>query len=334
MNQSIKLTLTLLAAAMLVSCSAKMPDDTYKNNVDRHTPVSTDGKTPSQPDFSAEKAESEAEGKTDTHIHTLATVGNEIEHEPFGYCGNTITKIRAADATNADERSFWGGDSVELTDLLRFLDYSEPTCKCLPEYTVDTEFESGYGINLTEGYARHGDGQAQFTAEQLAAVRNIINRVYEIDAVPEGLPETLASADDLDRNGGYLLIGKITEPEIALYCDNNATRNKVYIRYGEHFQAFDQEAWLDPTVLPELSADTDEEGVLTLTVKYLRHEGTYFDGETSSPALVCEQVLYRWENDAWTDIHITSGGPMQTAEHAEDTSVEGEICGLPLYSGD
>ena len=50
--------------------------------------------------------------------------------------------------------SFWYDDSVALTDLLLYLDYSGEVCTCLPEYSVDTEFGAGYGVSLTGGFAR------------------------------------------------------------------------------------------------------------------------------------------------------------------------------------
>ena len=75
------------------------------------------------------------------------------------------------------ESSFWGGDSVALTDLLVFLDYSGEVCRCLPEYMVETEFsEEPYGISLTEGYARHGDSQVDLTQEQVELIREILDR--------------------------------------------------------------------------------------------------------------------------------------------------------------
>lgn len=133
--------------------------------------------------------------------------------------------------------------------------------------------------------------------------------------LPENLPEVLASAGDVDGSGGYLMIGAMPEADIALYCDNLEERNSAYIRYGEHFQRFGQEAWTDPAVLPELDwRDWDEDGTMELVVKYLRHEGTFFDGESVSPGLVYELVVYKWDETRWTDIHFSSGGPPQTVK--------------------
>ncbi len=130
----------------------------------------------------------------------------------------------------------------------------------------------------------------------------------------EDLPTALAKMEDIDGSGGYLLIGELAEADIALYCDNSEDRDMAYIRYGEHFQAFQQKALIDPTVLPELDwQDWDDDGAMELVVKYLRHEGTYFDGQSASPGLVCEMVVYKWDENQnqWTDIHFYSSGGLQ-----------------------
>lgn len=115
--------------------------------------------------------------------------------------------------------------------------------------------------------------------------------------LPENLPKTLADESDLDENGGYLLLGEVPEADIALYCDNAAERNYAYLRCGEHFQAFPEDVWPDPTVLPEL-AWNEETG--ELTILYYRHQGTYFDGESCSPALVHYEKIYTQEGSQWT----------------------------------
>ena len=115
------------------------------------------------------------------HDHQLTEGDNIVPHEEVGYCGNTVTTVsreeRVWDAPW--EASFWGEDSVALTDLLLYLDYSGNVCRCLPEYSVDTEFDTGYGVNLTEGYARFGGGQADLTEEQVEQIREILERQGE-----------------------------------------------------------------------------------------------------------------------------------------------------------
>lgn len=108
----------------------------------------------------------------DGHSHSPANEAQTVEDPISGYCGNTQTTIYYENGLSS---SFMGGDSVYLTDLLVNLDYDpQKLCKCLPEYKVDTEFGTGYGINLTEGYARCDKGQAELTQEQVDRLTRII----------------------------------------------------------------------------------------------------------------------------------------------------------------
>ena len=101
------------------------------------------------------------------HSHVAPQSDNVVGHDPVGYCGNTITQVRCEKPGNW-EHSFWGGNSVRLTDFLRWLDYKDEICRCLPEYYVQTELsEAEYGISLTEGYVRHEGKQCQLTEDQL-----------------------------------------------------------------------------------------------------------------------------------------------------------------------
>lgn len=115
------------------------------------------------------------------HSHTAAMGKNVVDHEPEGYCGNTVTTVRCERMGKQEEnweRSFWGGTSVGLTDFLRWLDYDDGICRCLPEYYVKTEFSaSEYGINLSEGYVRFEGGQTQLTDEQLAFLMQTIDDI-------------------------------------------------------------------------------------------------------------------------------------------------------------
>lgn len=113
------------------------------------------------------------------HGHQCAQEDNVLPHEEVGYCGNTITKVRQNERLVEDpwEVSFWGSDSVALTDLLIHLDYSGEICRCLPEYYVDTEFsQEEYGLNLTSGYVRYGEGQVELTQEQVELLQGILER--------------------------------------------------------------------------------------------------------------------------------------------------------------
>ena len=105
------------------------------------------------------------------HRHGAAVTPQIVEAPITGYCGNTWTALYIGDK----KYEFMYGHSVTLTDILVNLAYDPmKVCRCKPEYTVDTEFGTGYGINLTQGYARCEKGQADLTREQIEAIGEII----------------------------------------------------------------------------------------------------------------------------------------------------------------
>jgi len=107
----------------------------------------------------------------DDHDHQVAATAQTVDDPVTGYCGNTQTTLHI----DGKEYSFMYGYSVTLTDILVNLDYDPMrVCRCRPEYTIDTEFGKGYGINLTEGYARCDKGQADLTQEQIDTIAKII----------------------------------------------------------------------------------------------------------------------------------------------------------------
>ena len=105
---------------------------------------------------------------------------NCLPHGEVGYCGNTVTTVTCLLEGNERQNSFWGGDSVALTDLLCYLDYSEEPCACPAEYTVDTEFAAGYSLNLTEGFARWQGMQVALTQEQIEGLGQLLERARQI----------------------------------------------------------------------------------------------------------------------------------------------------------
>ena len=117
------------------------------------------------------------------HSHTPPDGSNVVAHEPVGYCGNTVTTVRYAPMGKTGEeweRSFWGGHSVSLSDFLRWLNYDDGTCRCLPEYYVKTEFAaSEYGINLSDGYVRFEGKQCQLTEEQTQWLKTTLDEIAE-----------------------------------------------------------------------------------------------------------------------------------------------------------
>lgn len=112
-------------------------------------------------------------------VHQPAQEDSVMDQEAAGYCGNTVTTVSREDGAWDGPVSFWGSGSVALTDLLLHLDYSGDVCRCMPEYSVDTEFGTGYGISLTGSYVRRDGGQARLTEEQTAEMREILEHLPE-----------------------------------------------------------------------------------------------------------------------------------------------------------
>lgn len=115
--------------------------------------------------------------KADDHEHESAEVPQIVDDPVSGYCGNTMTTIML----DGKEYTFDGSDSVYLTDVLLNLKYDPMrVCRCAPEFEVTTEFGGPYGVNLTNGYARCEDGQADLTADQIELIRQILDNHTDI----------------------------------------------------------------------------------------------------------------------------------------------------------
>mgnify|MGYP003302897622 FL=1 len=138
------------------------------------------------------------------HSHAAFQGDNVVEHDFVGYCGNTITTVRyeaMGKSTESWEKSFWGGTSVGLSDFLRWLDYDDGTCRCLPEYYVKTEFSaSEYGINLSVGYVRFEGKQVQLTSEQLDFLQQTV------DEIAAGRVERLCALPPMTDPAQHLLL--------------------------------------------------------------------------------------------------------------------------------
>lgn len=87
------------------------------------------------------------------------------------YCGNMEVTI---DVTG-EGFAISGTDAVMITDILVNLNYDPAqVCRCMAEFTVDTETLTGIQVNLTEGFARCEKGQAALTEEQAEILREIL----------------------------------------------------------------------------------------------------------------------------------------------------------------
>lgn len=122
--------------------------------------------------------------------HDLAEAPQTVDDTVTGYCGNTVTTIDLDGKTY----SFEGSDSVNLTDVLINLKYDPmKLCRCLPEFTVTTELGGPYGVNLSQGYARCSDGQADLTEEQVELIRKILVNQNESCEKKRRSPNRVAS---------------------------------------------------------------------------------------------------------------------------------------------
>lgn len=107
----------------------------------------------------------------DNHIHQIPPHTQTISDPITGFCGNTQTTLYLNEKTY----TFMYGNSVTLTEILANLNYDPgKICRCMPQFTVDTEFGIGYQIHLDNGFVRCEKGQAELTLEQIEQIREII----------------------------------------------------------------------------------------------------------------------------------------------------------------
>lgn len=108
------------------------------------------------------------------HSHRFAEPEEEAMEVPSGYSGHYVTKVYA----DGQEYELRGADSAAMTDILAGLDYDpDAVCRCMAEFTVDTELLAGIAVNLKEAFARCEKGQAALTEEQVTILREIIDNL-------------------------------------------------------------------------------------------------------------------------------------------------------------
>ena len=139
-----------------IACVTRFSGNDYTNNAPTGKLENTDGS------LSQDRLTADTDGTQDN----------------FGYCGNTVTTV-ASLFNEGEEYSFSGGDSITLTDLLLRLDYKrEDICRCVGHYLIETE-GGKYYVNLSEAYARNGEGQATLNDEQVEKINAIIERAKQ-----------------------------------------------------------------------------------------------------------------------------------------------------------
>ena len=107
------------------------------------------------------------------HSHNFAEELDSTVNS-HAYCGNTEVTV----TVDGTAHRIAGSDAVKLTDILVWLDYDPgAVCRCMAEFTVDTETLEGIQVNLTEAYARCEAGQAALTEAQVQTIRTIIDKL-------------------------------------------------------------------------------------------------------------------------------------------------------------
>ena len=130
------------------------------------------------PEISYEEKHSAVKGVEDglsiDHSHRFAEPEEEAMEVPSGYSGHYVTKVYA----DGQEYELRGADSAAMTDILTGLDYDpDAVCRCMAEFTVDTELLAGIEVNLKEAFARCEKGQAALTEVQVTILREIMENL-------------------------------------------------------------------------------------------------------------------------------------------------------------
>lgn len=110
------------------------------------------------------------------HSHIPAEAFENTGASAYGWCGNMTATLYLDGAAH----SLSGSDAVTLTNILYRLDYDPAQlCRCVAEFTADTEMGTGYEISLTEYFVRFEGGQAVLTEEQADTLREIVTALGE-----------------------------------------------------------------------------------------------------------------------------------------------------------
>lgn len=173
----------------------------------------------------------------------------------------------------------------------------------LPEGREEESYETGYLLydgetgewSLPE-WERSGPALLDYIDENLG-LDPAGHHWLRFQPLPEDgdLPAELTDPSLVPEHYDFNLLAELPEKDIALYRDYGET--KIYLRYGEHFQVFEQDiSALD--MLPEME-ETKWNDNFAVSVRYRHHDVT---GE--SPCVTGETVMYSWCGDHWMDVHL------------------------------
>lgn len=106
-----------------------------------------------------------------THTHSPAESAASREEPAPAYAGEITVTAHPGGQTYI----LTGEEAAAVVRLLEELSYeSDATCRCMAEYTVDTETAEGYQISLTNSFVRFSGAQAALTREQTDRLRQLL----------------------------------------------------------------------------------------------------------------------------------------------------------------
>ncbi len=108
------------------------------------------------------------------HRHDFAEDTQAAAGSSSAWCGNTQATI----ILDGQAYPLVGSDASALTAILIDLNYDPSArCRCMAEFAVDTELLAGIEVSLGNAFARCEPGQASLTEQQVAAIREILDRL-------------------------------------------------------------------------------------------------------------------------------------------------------------
>ncbi len=117
-------------------------------------------------------ASTDAKPAAPDHRHGFAEKSTAETEASGGWCGNTQAWVWL----DAEKYTLAGSDAIVLTEILQNLAYDpNALCRCMAEFTVDTELMTGIEVSLTNAFARCDLGQASLTKQQVEIIQDILN---------------------------------------------------------------------------------------------------------------------------------------------------------------
>ena len=110
----------------------------------------------------------------DTDFDTAEYPSLEVDEETYA-CGNMSISVWVQGLKEETIIHLYRNEAIILTDFLKYTEYNEEICRCMPEYTVETMFGT-YGLSLSCPYVRYGDYQKGLTGAQVSDIKKILSK--------------------------------------------------------------------------------------------------------------------------------------------------------------